>query len=66
MMEDERMTIIRTALASKLGNGFSMFTHDEVLIAAGLTDQDLEALQLKHDQILSQAAEKAERTPLKI
>lgn len=43
-MEDKREAIIRQAILCKLGNGLDLFTADDLLTVAGITEEQLEEI----------------------
>ncbi len=43
-MENDREKLLQRAILCKLGNGIDMFTADDLLTVAGITDNDLEEI----------------------
>jgi len=44
-MENDREHLIQRAILTKLGNGIDMFTADDLLTVAGITEDDLEEIR---------------------
>ena len=56
-METDREEIIRKAILEKLSAGFDLFTADDILTVAGITNQQLEEIRRGNTGIVDEAVE---------